>query len=193
MAFAIYQTPSEFTRPGRNEDEALAERPLGFSTCFTPTTGGVVESEMPFKLVRPPVVLVHGIWPHLSSGWIFPLVDDPRFKEFLSTVDYKRTNAASFATNLDVPFENQGIRQAITRMRSSNIAATQVDIVGHSMGGILIRNWVSSAKYKQNENFKVGDVHKLVTLNTGALRVSYRSYLTGYNSGPVGPVVPSWP
>jgi len=33
----------------------------------------------------------------------------------------------------------------------------------------------------------------LAPVNTGALRVSYRSYLTGYNSGPVGPVVPSWP
>lgn len=158
MGFAIYQTPDEFNRGG---DGALAERPIRFRARFTPTTGSPTTSEMPFKLVRPPVVLIHGIW---SDGgtWTFPLVADQRFS--ITGANYSDTNASSFSVNLNV--SDKFIRQAVTKFRQAKIAATQVDIAAHSMGGILSRNHVSRANYKNNENFNAGDVNKLITLNT---------------------------
>jgi hypothetical protein len=112
MAFAIYQTPDEFNRVG---DEALAERSLGFAARFTPLVGSGVESTIPFKLVRPPVVLVHGIWSDKTTWTKFPLVKDARFK--LATglpmlADYGGSNASSFATNRNIP--SLFIKKALT-------------------------------------------------------------------------------
>ncbi len=158
MGFAIYQTPDEFNRGG---DGALAERPIRFRARFTPTSGSSTTSEMPFKLVRPPVVLIHGLWSDRLT-WAFPLLTDPRF--FIITADYRDTHAAPFDTNLGLPFEY--VRKTINLFRLRGLAATQVDIAGHSMGGILSRNHVSRSNYKSNENFNSGDIHKLITLNT---------------------------
>ncbi len=83
------------------------------------------ESETPFKIVRPPVVLVHGLWSG-SGTWTFPLATDERLAVTLA--DYTATNASHFSTNLLVPFTY--IREAVVRERLNNDAATQVDIGG---------------------------------------------------------------
>ena len=63
-----------------------------------------------------------------------------------------------------------GISQALTYYRNElNLAATQSIVVGHSMGGILARVWASktySPDYLRPENFMLGDIDRLVTLNT---------------------------
>ena len=74
------------------------------------------------------------------------------------------------------PFQNPdkirigGIKQALKYYRDTlNIAATQADAIGHSMGGILSRVWASpnyNPTYKREENFNKGDIRRLVTLNT---------------------------
>jgi len=85
-----------------------------------------------------------------------------------------------------------GIRQAITYYREElEIAATKADVVGHSMGGILPRVYAAdklpeelpeftekdksddavppepyNERYERPDNFKSGDINRLVTLNT---------------------------
>ena len=51
-------------------------------------------------------------------------------------------------------------------MRAQDIACTQVDWVGHSMGGLLPRVYFRTGFYRRPDNFGAGDLHKLVTLNT---------------------------
>jgi pimeloyl-ACP methyl ester carboxylesterase len=165
IAFAVYQTPEEFNRGGANAqgDQALATRPLRVQVTFTPTGGQPVVNDVPLLLARPPVVLVHGIW-SAAGTWQFALATDPRFA--VTPVGYEPTRAASFATNKTVPFDHNGIQAAVLGARQLGIAATQVDVVGHSMGGILSRNFVATPEYLRNNNYMAGDINKLVTLNT---------------------------
>lgn len=157
-AYALYHVPLTFNRGG---DETLGERSFSFRGRFMSDDGDIQESETPFKIVRPPVVLVHGLWSG-SGTWTFPLATDARFSVTLA--DYTGTNASHFSTNLLVPFTY--IREAVVRERLNNDAATQVDIAGHSMGGILSRNHTSLPNYERNDNFNAGDLHTLMTLNT---------------------------
>jgi len=159
QAFATYLVPEEFNRGG---DQGRGERPIGFKARFIPDNGDQVESELPFRLVRPPVVLIHGLWSGPST-WKFGLVSDPRFK-VVAVADYESTHARRFSTNLLVP--SRYIREAVERLRNEQIAVTQADLAGHSMGGILSRNHIGRASYENDANFDQGDVDKLITLNT---------------------------
>jgi hypothetical protein len=55
-------------------------------------------------------------------------------------------------------------------MHTRQIAATQVDFVGHSMGGLLGRiyagNGNPAVSYQRPENLGLGDIHKFITLDT---------------------------
>ena len=63
-----------------------------------------------------------------------------------------------------------GIKHALEYYRNDlKLAATQADVIGHSMGGLLARAHASAhynPNYKRAENFMKGDIHRLITLNT---------------------------
>jgi triacylglycerol esterase/lipase EstA (alpha/beta hydrolase family) len=40
-----------------------------------------------------------------------------------------------------------------------SIAASQVDIVAHSMGGLMARGFVQQHDYKRKENYMKGSIH----------------------------------
>jgi hypothetical protein len=46
------------------------------------------------------------------------------------------------------------------------IAASQVDIVAHSMGGLMARGFVQQLDYKRKENYTKGSIHRLITIGT---------------------------
>jgi hypothetical protein len=52
--------------------------------------------------------------------------------------------------------------------RKAGIAVTQVDGVGHSMGGVLLRGRVAyqTNPYSRLDNYKKGDFHKIITVGT---------------------------
>lgn len=159
MACAVYRVPRDFNRGG---DEAAPERLLRLGAEFTGPTGDTASSEAPLTLVRPPLVLMHGLWSSAAT-WTFPLVSDDRFQVTLA--DYEPTNASFFSTNLLVPYHWSRI--ALNRHRLDGLAGVQVDYVGHSMGGILARNFAGFPSfYARADNFNQGDLHKLLTLNT---------------------------
>lgn len=158
-AFAVYRSPDEFNR---GSDQALSERQLTFKTEFQPAGGGSpVESRRPFKIVRPPLVFVHGLWSGPAT-WTFPLATDHRFVS--TSADYESMNASHFADNAGVV--PNYVRKAVEAMNDRKYAAVQVDLIGHSMGGLLGRIWTTDGGYKRNDNFQQGDVHKLMTLDS---------------------------
>jgi hypothetical protein len=55
---------------------------------------------------------------------------------------------------------------AIGTLRERRIAVTQADVVGHSLGALLVRLYAGDSQYKRPDNLGLGDIHRLVTLDT---------------------------
>jgi pimeloyl-ACP methyl ester carboxylesterase len=92
--------------------------------------------------------------------------------------DYEKHNSETFdpsaiKTMDGKPFGNYGIdsiRNTINYILKAynylSIAASQVDIVGHSMGGLMARGFVQQPDYKLSDNFMKGSIHRLITIGT---------------------------
>jgi|GEM_PF-5579388 len=154
-------------------------------------------------LYRPPVVLVHGTFDDPINCWktglstggngLYQELIRDNFKAF--TCDYTDTNGnqkfgdcgappidgvntkiSSFECNKRVVYDNPGgIKNAISFYRDTlNIAATQADAIGHSMGGVLIRVYASektavnkegyNTDYRRTDNFMEGDVNRIISM-----------------------------
>ncbi len=83
-----------------------------------------------------------------------------------------------------------GIRAALDYYRKElNLAATQADVVGHSMGGLLARVYASESynpRYRRPENFGRGDIRRLVTLNTPHFGSELTELPAALGSGRIG-------
>jgi pimeloyl-ACP methyl ester carboxylesterase len=118
--------------------------------------------KIPIEVYRAPVMMVHGIW---ANSWSFLRMNfflwisafyDP---ELTMVVDYESTNGKHLQTNANVIPDN--INALLIQCRSSKFSAGKVDLVCHSMGGVLARYYMKSEGYQHRQ-----DIHKLITLNT---------------------------
>ncbi len=148
-AFALYRPPNTFGADS-------AERDLEFTVDFKVDSDKYEDpkAKIPLKLVRPPVVLVHGTYdsPKACYQEVDPLDDSPmslatrlRNAGFnIFCVDWEESNGAkdpsSFVYNSKAVWRNKdGIQTALESMRRMNIAVTQADLVCHSQGGVIAR------------------------------------------------------
>jgi PKD repeat protein len=160
QAFAIYHAPSDFVRVGIDADKSLAQRTILLRAQFAADAGGTSQESAQLRIVRPPVVLVHGIW---STGdtWTMPLASDARFP-IITRTPWDGYTSISVNTGA----VGAAIRAAVGFMRLEGIAVTRADVIAHSMGGLLARAWTATSKYSRPGNYYKGDYHKLITLNT---------------------------
>ncbi len=162
-AFAVLTGPVDFVAAVGGENSP--SRSIQVQAEYQPSSGGEVppgtESAV---LYRPPVVLVHGLWSSAGT-WGWEIQSDPRFP-VVYAVDYSGTHADHFIRNVDKP--RKGIETAVDTMRLMGIAATQADVFGHSMGGLLSRMYASNmlGDYIRDDNYRAGDIHKLITVDT---------------------------
>lgn len=106
---------------------------------------------------RTPVLLIHGLY---SEGSIWEplklqLMNAGYPEKWLGNLDFP--NDQSFANAY--PSVQAGIQYLLDEARAEGVGVNQVDVVGHSMGGILARYHLQSEDYKNN-------INKLITLNT---------------------------
>lgn len=182
-AFAVYQAPENFVRDSHAEDKNTSERKITLKVKSNRSPSFEFTKEI--KLVRPPLILIHGLWsgPEMWDGFKVMLKNKiPGIQIF--TVDYKETNAS----HLDVNKNKLADKIAIIRgeLRSKeDIAMVQADVIGHSMGGILSRiragdeMWSGAGIYYQDSNFKQGDINKLITLDSP----HFGSFLADFTMG----------
>jgi pimeloyl-ACP methyl ester carboxylesterase len=174
VAAVVLTAPLDFARSP--DDWDIPTRRIVVKTRFTNVEVGStkqptadLEQMRGLDLHRPPVVLMHGI----NSGGItwnnWSVNRDARF--IVHRHSYRTTNFEAFRTNVrEVPLAAVFALDKARRRRG--IAATQVDYVGHSMGGLLGRLYVSdkysstSGPYRRATNYFKGDLHKLLTLST---------------------------
>ncbi len=178
-AFAVLTSPPDFARSGVDTHQTDPQRLINVSANFAGDDGTTKVQSAALQLVRPPVVLLHGIWSSVGT-WTWNILKDPRFLAY--PLDYGPTAASRFSSQAlclgpgTVPscmvFLNQpqtGIQKVLRVLRSRGIAATQADFLGHSMGGLLARLYASQYQgiaYLRDDNLQVGDIHKLITVDS---------------------------
>ncbi|MDE2503651.1 MAG: alpha/beta fold hydrolase [Burkholderiales bacterium] len=155
----LYQAPATY-------GDSSSNRQVTVQFSFLPSQGNSNTTTISSTLtvVRPPVVLIHGLWSDPGT-WANAVWDrNPNSSYFLDRADYKSTNASHFSVNY--PLVQGFVADGLQLARDAGYAATQVDVVGHSMGGLLTRLYAGSPAFQQPENFNKGDVRRLVTLDT---------------------------
>ncbi|MFN8243016.1 MAG: choice-of-anchor D domain-containing protein [Ferruginibacter sp.] len=117
---------------------------------------------LPLEIYRAPVLMVHGLWGAYST---FENVDNylKNNNYYLPSLtvraNYEPTNDFFLYDNrFVVPTD---INTLLTRARNNNISAGKVDVIAHSMGGLIARYYLQSTGYSQKQ-----DIHKLITINT---------------------------
>ncbi len=170
--FAAYQAP-RWTIPASADVHIVA------------TPQGGAATTRPIELRRPPVVLVHGVWSgpdtwrHVDQG---PGQQQAKWTDLLRNagfdsgeeclVDYSADPAGSFD-----PVGVSGPINALVsatfcakkKLRAEqNAAVTQVDVVGHSLGGLTARARVKSSvhPYYKTANLNKGEFHKIITIGS---------------------------
>lgn len=197
MAFAVLTAPLNFA-----ESEVSREAPYRKLTLEAFAASGCAAREL--WLFRPPVVLVHGLWGDATT-WTWRSMpfdngaglrqdDQNLLPDYVYVHDYRLTNGGRAAQNaVDL---RRSIASALLEFRGTTpdrlqLAATQVDLVTHSFGGFVTRNFLSdSDAYYRPDNFLSGDVHKLLTLGTPHFGSPWADLFTDLvQSGEVGSLV----
>jgi hypothetical protein len=188
-AFVVYRAPEDFPRD--NGDASLKYRDV-----FLRIESSSVTATLPVRVVRPPVAAVHGIWDDDGLWKTFqPLVwgtgnSDPRFAIFrinygqnvsgliqetfphyAESIRVKTTGSAlGFEYNAGVV--QKRIREELQVFKTGrnpanmSVAAVQVDVVAHSMGGDVTRTMPLLPDFLQGNTYGEGIVHKLITVDT---------------------------
>ena len=166
-AFPVDRRPSfvrfQYTHPRTPPDALDKFRVIRIGIFYTDrrTPGGPehLSTVLEIHVYRPPVVMIHGLW---SDSRAFETMEQAlsssHYEPFqLYRLDYRYTNDSSFDVNY--PRVADGIDAVIQQSADADLAAGKVDLVAHSMGGVLSR------LYTQNPGYE-NEVRRIITCNT---------------------------
>lgn len=136
-------------------------------------------SDIEIQIVRPPLVLVHGLasgpaaWDNFRDNTGKPFITNPLFKQRNA---FTMNGKGSFQENANTLIDNNnpnGLRFPIVQLRKQGYASNQVDYVCHSMGGLVLRTAINRNPNKffsrlanDGSTYGKGYVHKLITINS---------------------------
>lgn len=120
-------------------------------------------------LARPPVLLVHGFTGGRTTwGKLQTYLGGEKFDPIIDTYYSGNQGINSQSKSLSI-----NIRRELKRYRSMGLKGTRVDVIGHSMGGLITRNYIQGYPRFQ------GDIRKLIMVGTPNHGVSYTDYAAG--------------
>ena len=168
--FVAYQPPADYARAS-GLDNATAGRKVGI-IVFDSTTNTVVAGTQ-LNLLRPPVFFVHGLWA-AADTWLefnpalakaFPPISADLPGITMYAADYEQTNGDHVGKNTFLV-----LGQALDFLRDfrkdNDAAASQMDFIVHSMGGLISNNMPTVPGFYRQENYFHGIIHKLITIDT---------------------------
>jgi pimeloyl-ACP methyl ester carboxylesterase len=132
-----------------------------------------INSTATVNLVPPPIVLVHGMWSDpiaWQEGGFVKRLSDAKFTN-VQLADYSARNYLTFAPDSLESYPGRyavlsAIQKGLTQYRDSGIAATQADVVAHSLGGLMSKSLMLQPDFATGANFNKGWIHRLVTIGT---------------------------
>ena len=188
--FALYRAPDDFVGPG-GADSEWATRNVNVKVRSVDDNTFTADRRL--LIARPLVMLIHGLWSNPADTWgkFLPLTpglptSDSRFQVATAKYDMPVSVVSSLPVRvgLDAPKANSlglsfttpivlaQLQQELARFRKGNnpaylpLAATQADIVAHSMGGLIARNLELQPGVTGPSTFGQGLIHKLITIDT---------------------------
>ncbi|MDR2774123.1 MAG: cadherin-like beta sandwich domain-containing protein, partial [Tannerella sp.] len=128
------------------------------------------------EIVRPPVLLVHGLnsnhhcWDNFSlDGGTTVAQYDKMYKQ-VSAIDVYPDVA--FSKNADVLLGKDSIKTqssflyVLKNFRKTGYSANRVDYICHSMGGCILRSAEKDASFYHSTNYGKGFTNKVITIDT---------------------------
>ncbi len=169
LKVAVYTPPLTYSNSSANENHKTIK--IFVQDAANPS----INTTLPLSLYRVPVVLVHGIWSNSADSWtntgFEQSLKDKNFDVYFA--EYGKYNAATFDPFKNATKGNYGIdairnitKSALEKYEDKGIAASQVDIVAHSMGGLMARGFTQQSDYKNDDNNMKGYIHRLITIGT---------------------------
>jgi hypothetical protein len=177
-----------------------------FTTPVTVTAAqGAAQSQATMALAPPPVVLVHGLWgdqTSLKDVQAYLLATPPwQQSTLVDAICYSPYLAFDAATD---PLSSSGDSCEVTSktaldveighlmavLDKRHIVGGRIDVVAHSMGGLVARHYSAQKEYFGVRNRRQGAFHELVTLDTPELGSTLATYLYNHaESGLEAPVL----
>jgi pimeloyl-ACP methyl ester carboxylesterase len=181
FAFAVYVAPPDFDRA---TPEQARERSITVRVTSQAGDGTTYENKS-VQIVRPPVLLVHGLnsepsaWDQVdlvlsSDYWTFR-ADYSQPVTVASTVPSNAgstVKGSSLGLHYNAPLVLTQLKSYLQAFRAGKsplaipVAAVQMDVVAHSMGGLVTRMMTYEKDYYAPETLNGGFVHKLITVGT---------------------------
>ncbi len=139
--------------------EFTYESPDGHQSVFT----------VNIRITRPPVMLVHGFTGGISTwGKLQTYLGGERFDPVID--EYYSGNQGIHAQSKSL---SMNIKRELKRYRALGFKGARVDVIGHSMGGLIARDYIQG--YPQFQ----GDIRKLIMVGTPNHGVSFTDYAAG--------------
>jgi transglutaminase-like putative cysteine protease/triacylglycerol esterase/lipase EstA (alpha/beta hydrolase family) len=179
VAEVLYQVPDSFVRFGagqaiEDQDKAQPDRSVQI------TLNGSAQGLPAIRLKRPPLLLVHGTWGDPDSTWAHfePIVSGDGGKYIVYRANYSKlpfSNVGSLEQNfVAIPL---AINKAIESAAAEGLAATKVDIIAHSLGGLVVREYCRQESLDIPSRDCSQEIRKLITLDTPHLGTEVANWL----------------
>ena len=133
-----------------------APNPPRIDVKVTATQSGFVINDVTIKLQPPPVLFIHGVWSSAAeakfapgSGGMLDWFGTVYPHSLLAEVDYGGNSAESFADRTTQNELHKRIHTLLSQAAASSVAARQVDVVAHSMGGLVTRYFLDGVVTRQ--------------------------------------------
>ena len=159
------------------------------TATFTPSSGSAVTESLTLTLMAPPVVLIHGAFGSNEKTFGYATGKNTGVWR---TLEKAGLNVASW--NYDgtkspkslIASNTNGLAQIIAntlnKLNANGFAATRVDLVTHSSGGLMARQYLrndTDTGNKTANSYGLGTVRRVVTIASPNLGTPIASYLAG--------------
>ena len=159
------------------------------TATFTPSNGSANTESMTLTLIAPPVVLIHGAFGDNERMFgyatgkntgVWRKLENAGLNVASWNYDGTKSPKALIASNTNGLA--QIISDTLNKLNADGFAATRVDLVTHSTGGLMARQYLRNdidTGNKTANSYGLGTVRRVVTIASPNLGTPIGSYLAG--------------